>query len=98
MTQQKQTKEREKQQSNNWESRKDKEGRKIEGYPFNEGFPSGGPFGTINKKYEIILANGLKYEATPEYSRQYVAEGIQWELIDSKRLIERDFVAGWREI
>ena len=95
MTNTKQDTQREKQQSPNWERYKDAEG-KINGFPFKEGFPTGGPFGTVNKMYEIITGDGSRYRAIPDYSRQYYAEGIQWRTTEGETL-DKFFVAAWRE-
>jgi len=86
-----------KQQSLGWETRSKEEGS-LKGYPFNEGFPTGGPFGNFNKPYELILRDGSRSMAYVSYDTQYRAEGLQWKLLDKGRLLDRCVVAAWIKV
>ncbi len=66
-------------------------GEKINGYPFKEGFPKITPVG---RRYEIIFASGEKKIATVDYSRESVSEGLQWK---AGRSYENSDVAAWKE-
>ncbi|MEK6867498.1 MAG: hypothetical protein AABX98_01615 [Nanoarchaeota archaeon] len=88
--------ETEKPQSPNWGRYKDNIGD-IPGFPFNEGFPPGGPFGNGEKTYQILLRDGERVEARIDYSTQYRTEGIRWET-NTGKCIDRFVVAGWKEL
>ncbi len=88
----------EKQQSPNWDKYKDISYFVLEGFPFNEGFPQGGPFGNADKVYEIILRNGNKVDAQVDYSTQYKAEGLTWKCLEGVfKYVDRHIVVAWRE-
>ncbi|MBI5073397.1 hypothetical protein HZA99_06285 [Candidatus Woesearchaeota archaeon] len=86
----------EKQQSPNWQRYQDHIGT-IEGFPFNESFPLGGPFGNADKSYELILRSGERVQAQVDYSAQYMTEGIRWET-DEKKCIDKYVVGAWKEL
>lgn len=88
----------EKQQSKNWEKYKDISSFVAEGFPFDEGFPKGGPFGNADKIYEIILRNGTKVDAQVDYSTQYRAEGLNWRCLEGTfSSVDRFIVLAWKE-
>ncbi len=68
----------------------------IDGFPFNEGFPTGGPFGNVDKVYELILRTGEKIDARVDYSTQYRSEGLRWQTF-GRGSLERAVVAAWQE-
>ena len=85
------------QQSANWPKYENHSGRINDGFPFNEYFPKGGPFGNVNKLYELILVGGKRVQAQVDYSTQYRAEGLQW-LTQERQTIGQGVVAAWREV
>ena len=84
------------QESPNYQRYKDHKGP-IDGYPFNEGFPTGGPFGNFNRFYELIIRTGERKQAEIDYSRQYYSEGRQWVTTD-RITFDSCVVAAWREL
>ncbi len=84
-----------KEESPNWNKFYNTEGS-ISGYPFREGFPSGGIFNTISKEYRLILRDGTRADATVDYSMQYLSEGIQWITVNDG-IYSQDVVAAWKE-
>lgn len=86
----------EKQQSPSWNLYESHLGPVHEGFPFNEGFPAGGPLGTAERSYELLICNGERVQARPDYSRQYAAEGLQWKTTKGVTL-EKHVVAAWKE-
>lgn len=86
----------EKQQSTHW-SDYERNAGVIDGFPFNEGFPSGGPFGNVNKQYALVLRNGERASASVDYSTQYRTEGLRWRTSDGESL-DKYVVAAWKEL
>lgn len=66
-----------------------------DGFPFSEGFPSGGPFGNQDIVYEIITRDGVRYDAQVDYTAQYKEEGLQWRI--KSGLIGKQVVVAWRQ-
>lgn len=91
-----------KQQSPHWEAYQDSQGFISKGFPFNEGFPKGGPFGNASKVYELVLRGGERVPARVDYSEQYMADGIQWETTGQeaggRRTLDKHVVAAWKEL
>ena len=82
--------------SPNWEQRKIIAERllssqQIEGFPFSEGIPD-----NRSGMFEIILRDGSISKATLDTSRQYAAEGIQWQ--SGSTTWPKSCVAAWKEI
>lgn len=86
----------EKQQSQSWEKYRDNHDGQIRGFPFNEGFPTGGPFGNVRKWYELILETGQRVRAQVDFSTQYRAEGLQWRT-EAGKTLDKHVVAAWKE-
>lgn len=86
----------EKQYSHNWSKYQNNQGV-IDGFPFEEGFPSGGVFANHTKVYELITRDGSRVQAKVDYSTQYRAEGIKWFTLDRETL-DQSVVAAWREL
>lgn len=66
-----------------------------EGYPFDESFPPGGPFGNQNVFYEIITRDGMRHDAQVDYSTQYRSEGLKW-LTNQGEFLGREVVVAWK--
>lgn len=66
-----------------------------EGLPFDEGFPSGGPFGNSDVVYEIITLDGVRHTAQVDYTTQYRSEGLQWKT--KRETIGRQVVVAWKQ-
>ncbi len=80
-------------QSPSWEERKDVFSFFQPGYPYQEGFPRlyGG------KTYTIITRAGEHLLARVDASRQYMAEGLQWETVNGRRNVDPYIVIAWKE-
>ena len=89
-------------QSTNWNTLKDSTGFIEEGFPFREGFPATGP--SDNTEFALIFRNGERLRARVDFSTQYRAEGLRWEITappDSELIgwrVGQQAVAAWSEI
>ena len=84
-----------KQQSPNWKerSRTDRYILDLDGFPFNEGFPTD----YLEKRFTIITRNGERHIAFVDDSRQYAAEGKKWETINGET-VDKHVVVAWKEL
>jgi hypothetical protein len=84
-------------QSPNWDKYKDwPSGAFInEGFPFDEGWPSGGPYGNQDVMYEVITRDGVRHDAKVDYTTQYRSEGLQWRTNKGETLY-KEVVVAWR--
>jgi hypothetical protein len=88
--------ERELQQSPNWDNLKDSEGFIEDGFPFREGFPRVGPLD--NAVFLIIFRTGERLQSRVDFSTQYRAEGLRWEVGPPLNSLSQQVVAAWREL
>ena len=86
-----------KQQSPNWKKYENSYGFIKDGFPFNEGFPLGGPYENENKYYELIMRTGEKEHAQVDYSTQYRDQGLSWRTEDNT-LIDKFDLAACKEL
>ena len=63
---------------------------------YDEWFPEGGPYGNLNKVFEIISRTGEIIDATVDYSQQYMADGTQWKALRWRYYWKGDIIA-WKE-
>lgn len=70
-------------------------GFRIEGFPFNEGFPKITPVGKV---YQLVLETGECLIAEPGFARELSGGGFQWNVIcRGVKSYEESSVASWCE-
>ena len=68
---------------------------RIEGFPFDEGFPVKDP---AAKRYELILVSGERLIARVDYTKLFASEGLEWKRLgQGQKSYERHVVAAWKE-
>lgn len=65
-------------QSPGWDIVKDSEGFIEDGLPFGEGFLDVGPLDET--EFEVIYRRGDRLRGRVDFSTQYHAEGLRWEI------------------
>lgn len=84
--------------SPNWDNVKDSQGFIEEGFPFNEGFPQrASAYG--DSEYTLVFRDGTRLTGYPDYSRMYMAEGVEWKIKQpsSFRGLAQHVIAAWCE-
>ncbi len=84
------------QQSPNWDNFKDRDDFIEEGFPFHEGFPSEGP--RDNTEFQVIFRSGKRLRARIDFSTQYKAEGLRWQVGPPLNSLSEHVVAAWCEL
>jgi len=86
-------------QSRNWHLVSRQAGSFIhDDWPFNEGWPRTGP--QDGATYEILLRDGTLARARIDFSTQYRAEGLRWEVLEGSgiRSPSSAIVFAWKRI
>lgn len=90
------------QQSPNWPAFKDTTDFVEEGFPFNEDFPRSGPYSSA--EFELIFRSGERLTAQVDYSTQYRAEGLTWQVTGPRgssllgRRLGSQVIVAWSEL
>lgn len=73
----------------------------YDGFPYGESFPKT-PYYIETARFNLIVPttnwNGIQeVEAVVDYSRQYMAEGLEWKPTNKSRNISSELVIAWYE-